>query len=443
MTRSQAIAMTTPLASPLTSPMISRIPAQKRTLRLNAWWWVPGLAVLCLVLGYITGCLLPWISASRATNDPAKLAEIADKVTPLKPGPWGNLESIPMYIEPPDEYLPVKSVEESSPLWKFDGYTPALLTTLLGLADLNAEQKTELLDQSKWVTSNSSIAISPSPGLILSLSPHSRKVIYGVLAQIPGNAVRENRSYFPADKFDEYFSRSGLPPEIASLVKSLSYPHGKLLFFCDAPVVLAKLDNYQDKLRLMKVLTRKSTLLLRLHIMPDSDVSALEDYWSKGKWGKDGRLMLESLVDVQGGARMGAGRFFPQRMRDVLYTFPYPSLNPDDAKKDCHWTALNFFKEPPDPRYLDINYVKQTFMTDYYPVPSDLRYGDILELVRPNGDAIHSCVFIADDVVYTKNSAQPTEPFMLMRIPDMLDAFSSLIPENETLKIVAYRSKSN
>jgi hypothetical protein len=443
MTRSQAISMTSPLSSPLTSPMISPVTSPRsKSLLFRTLWWVPCLAVLCLALGFIAGRNYH-TPVDVNTKDPAKLVEIADHATPLKPGPWGNLESIPMYIEPPEDYLPVKAVEESSPLWRFDGYTPTMLTTLFDLADVTSEQKEELLDQSKWVTSNDRITVSPSPGLVLSLSPHSRKVIYGALSLIPGNAVRDNRTYIPADKFDEYFSKSGLSPEIVSLVRNLSFPHGKLLFFCDAPVVLAKLDNYQDKLRLMKILTRKSTLLLRLHVMPDTDINALADYWSKGAAGKDGKLMLESLVDVPGGARMGVGRFFPTAPREALYRFPYPSQNPDDAKKDCHWTALNFFKDPPDQRYLDINYVKQSFTNDYYPVPSDLRYGDILELVRPNGDAIHSCVFIADNIVYTKNSAQATEPCMLMTIPDLLDAFSSLIPENETLQVVAYRSKSN
>lgn len=371
------------------------------------------------------------------------MAEIADQATPLKPGPWGNLESIPLYIEPPEDYLPVKSVEASGSQWKFNGYTPALLSALFDLADLTAEQKTELLDQSKWQTGNDGIVLSPSPELILSLSPHSRKVIYGVLSLLPGNAIQANRCYFPADKFDEYFAKSGLSPDIVNLVKKLSFPHGRLLFFYDAPLVLAKLDNYQDKIRLMKVLTRKATLLLRLHIMPDTDLNALSDYWSRQQTGKDVKPMLESLADVPGGARMGVGRFFIPRVRDALYTFPYPSSNPEDANKDCHWTALNFFNDPPDPRFTNIDFVKQTFTNDYYPVSSDPRFGDILELVRPNGEAIHSCVFIADNVVYTKNSAQAMEPCMLMTIPDLLDAFSSLIPENETLQIVVYRSKSN
>jgi hypothetical protein len=440
MSRSQAISMTSPLASPLTSPMLSPVTSHRSTVsRFSAMWWIPCLAVSCLAAGYVAG-VSHWPQGA-STKGATKLVDIPDHATALKPGPWGNLESIPLYIEPPDEYLPIDTVEQSGTAWNFDGYTPESLSALFDLADFSPDQKAELLDQSKWTVSASGIVVSPSPDLIISLSPHSRKVIYGVLAQIPGNAVRDNRSYFPADKFDEYFAKSGLSPEIVEMVRKLSFPHGRLLFFCDAPLVLARLDNYQDKLRLMKVLTRKSTLLLKVHIMPDTDINELASYWSRGTVDKDIKPMLESLVDVPGGARIGIGKFFPRLPRESLYTFPYPSLDPGAENKDCHWTALNFFNDPPDARYTNINFVKQTLTNDYYPVPSDLRYGDILELVRPNGDAIHSCIYVADNIVYTKNSAQATEPFMLMTIPDMLDAFSSLIPEGESLKVTAYRSK--
>lgn len=442
MTRSQALLMTTPLASPLTAPLIAPVTAHKRTPRVYARWWVLGIGVLCLILGYAAGSFFPLVSRSAASKS-GRLSEIADRVTPLKPGPWGNLESVPLYIQPPEEYLPVQSVEQSDPAWKFVGYTPSMLSDLFEISGLSADQKAELLDQSKWVQNDKGISITPSQGLLLSLSPHSRQIIYAVLSLIPANAISQNRCYIPADKFDEFFAKSGLSREIVEMVRQLSYPHGRLLFFSDAPLVLSKLDSYGDKLRLMKVLTRKSTLLLKIHVMPDTDVNALTDYWSKGKWGKEIRPVLDGLVDIPGGVRIGVGRLIPPRPRNALYTFPYPSLNPADAKKDCHWTALNFFNDPPDDRYLDVNNVKQKLTTDYYPVFSDFRYGDILELVRPSGEAIHSCVFIADNIVYTKNSAQPTEPCMLMTIPDLLDAFASLVPENETLKIVGYRSKSD
>ncbi|HWB60051.1 MAG TPA: hypothetical protein VG733_11205 [Chthoniobacteraceae bacterium] len=443
MTRSQALLLAAPLAAAPLGTSAPTVISRKRATHFSPWIWAPWLAVFCVALGYLARGWFPLGSNSIDMKDPAKLAELADKATPLKPGPWGMLESVPFYIEPPEEYLPVKAVEESSRQWKFTGYNAAMLADLFNSADLDSIQKADLLDESKWTITGNGISLTPSDPLVLSLAPHSRKVIYGALALFPDNSVSQNRSYFPADKFDEYFSKSGLPSDTVALVKRLSFPHGKLLFFCDAPLVLSKLDSYPDKLRLMKVLTRKSTLLLRLHVTPETDINALTDYWAKGKWGKDIRPMLEALVDIPGGQRMGVGRFFPPHARDALFTFPYPSLNPDDAKKDCHYTALNFFNDTPDNRFLDVNNVKQTLTTDYYPVMSDWRYGDILELVRPNGEAIHSCVFIADNIVYTKNSAQPMEPCMLMTIPDLIDTFSSLIPETETLKIIGYRSKGD
>lgn len=405
----------------------------------NSKKWLIGGAILCLSVGYSVG-MLQWTLTEKTKAKP-KLVDIADKATPLKAGPWGNMESIPIFIEPSEEYLPIKAVENSSRDWKFDGYSEPLLSALFSMADLSGKQKAELTDRRNWKITEKGITVTPSEETVMSLSPRSRKLIYNVLFKIPGNAICSNRVYFPADRFDEYFASSGLSPDIVAMVKSLSYPHGKLLFFGDAPLVMEKLPSYQDKVKFLKAMERKPTLLLRLHITQDSDVAALANYWSKAAWGKDIKPMLESLAKVPGGARIGLGQLLPPMPTSSLYTFPFPSLNPADLNKDCHWTAFNFFRDPPDPRYTNVEFLKHSQDNDYYPVLSDPRYGDIVQLMRPTGETIHSAVFIADNIVYTKNSAQPMEPFMLMTMQDMLDTFASQVPEGETLQVMVYRSK--
>jgi hypothetical protein len=74
-------------------------------------------------------------------------------------------------------------------------------------------------------------------------------------------------------------------------------------------------------------------------------------------------------------------------------------------------------------------------------VLADPRYGDIITLVRQDGSIIHSCVFIADNIVYTKNSANFRDPYIFMTMPDMMDTFMAQIPEGQTLQALIYRNK--
>jgi hypothetical protein len=64
-------------------------------------------------------------------------------------------------------------------------------------------------------------------------------------------------------------------------------------------------------------------------------------------------------------------------------------------------------------------------------------------LAKPDGTIIHSCTFIADDVVYTKNGASATVPWALMTIPDVLEAYGSELPAGQGLRVQTYRSKTS
>jgi len=57
------------------------------------------------------------------------------------------------------------------------------------------------------------------------------------------------------------------------------------------------------------------------------------------------------------------------------------------------------------------------------------------------GDIIHVAVYIAADIVYTKNSGNFYDPYILMTYSDMLDHFAWQLPENEKLKVEIRRNK--
>lgn len=400
------------------------------------------MVVVSLAIGFWAGESGIWEKITRHDlPTPNELAALPDGAKPLSPGPWGNLEALPMYIEPPEEYLPTRSLETADRRWCFKGLSAAQLTSLFQSADLTEEQQNELLDASKWEITADAIYINPSKELILSLSPQARKIIYEPMLAQPDNLYSLLRCSYRADHFDEFFSNSGLPSETLSLIRKLSFPYGNLAIFCDAPTVLDTLQSSDQKTRLMKTLLRKSTLLLRLHITPDTDINALSRYWSKAGQGVNIQPMLESLTKLPQGARMDIVELLPPLPSADLYSYPFPSTRPEDQNKDCHYTALNFFRDTPDPRFTDANVVKQTLLNDYYPVLADPRYGDIITLVKQDGSIIHSCVFIADNIVYTKNSANFRDPYIFMTLPDMMDTFMAQIPEGQTLQALIYRNK--
>src|SRR6185503_12699172 len=103
-----------------------------------------------------------------------------------------------------------------------------------------------------------------------------------------------------------------------------------------------------------------------------------------------------------------------------LYTFDATATNSTGAGQDCFWTALNFFNETPDPQLVDTAYGLGVLNRDYVETSAPRRFGDLLLLLDEKQRTVHACVYIADEVVFTKNGADELQPWVLMRIPDML-----------------------
>ena len=404
-------------------------------------WKAPALVLCGIGLCYALVSVWPWLLVKPSgPMTPEVLAAMPDSAVPLKSGPWGNLEALPMYIEPPEEYLPTQLIEQADRRWCFSGFTRDQLLALFQSADLTTEQRAELSDTSKWQQDQKALYVTPTKNLILSLSPTARKQIYSPMVMDLSNRMHKLEFTCPADQFDALFAQSGLSDETINLIRQLSYPYGKLIFFCDVQLVLDTLSSDQ-KSRLLKTLLRKPTLLLRLHITPDSDLDELEHYWIRAGWGLDLRPLFESLAKLPQGARISLTALLPPMPAADIYTYPFPSLKPEDQNKDCRWTALNFFRDVPDDRFTDNNVVRQALLTDYYPVLSDPRYGDLVLLSKANGDIIHIGVYIAADIVYTKNSGEFRDPFLLMTLSDMLGHFTAQIPEDQTLQVNFFRNK--
>lgn len=418
-------------------------PERTTLLRISTLGWC-GLAIV-FVLPWIA---LVWLAASRIAPSPApstpKPASAVPTLPPrattmqvAPPGRWGQLEYSRIVVEPPEDYISVEFTKPATVRWFFKGYTDAKLNDLWERAGLSVAQREALASPARRSTSEAGIILTPEPEFIVGLTPASRTVLYTALAEFPENTLQHEPFRLHQDVAAAWFEDTGLPADIVTLAKQMLYTRKTSVLFSDSDIVLPRIANVADRVQFLKTISRKSTLLVQLVLDAQSDPAALARYWGRGRRSKDVEPLIHSIVQ-SGGGRIDIMHLMPPFPRSLIYTYPLPPDRPDATTHDCHWTALNFFNEKPDDRFNDIAFVKQTLLDAYYPVAGPPELGDVIVLVQPNDVVVHSCVYVAADIVFTKNGSGFAVPWLLGNL-DSVIAFYSL---NTPLQVRRFRLKA-
>lgn len=377
--------------------------------------------------------LLPWAAVLWLGRPIAPKAEVSAPPAPTpaigappqlgKLGPWGQLEYSRIVIEPPEDFVPSFYTQPQPLRWVFKGMGEAQLGELWQRAGLTSEQR-QSLGTARRQTSPNGIVLEPDTALVLSLSPESRAAIYGVLASWSENAVQHDPFRSRREAVDDWFESHALPDEIVDLTRRLLYPRNNNMLFSDHDIVLPRLTSAAQRVVFVKALSRKSTFLINLRVAPGADVEALTRYWGRGRRSKDVAPLLRSLAQRPGGGSVDIAHLLPPFARTLLYTYPLPSENPVDLAHDCHWTSFNFYNERPDERLAEMAFVERTIQSDYYQVSGEPAFGDVIILVDQQGKGVHSCIYLADDFVFTKNGAAFSVPWILGRLDTVVSFYS-------------------
>jgi hypothetical protein len=373
---------------------------------------------------------LKWRASSEAAP-PGTASSAASK------GPWGILEYEKIPLANSSRFFADSSQRLQTPRWIFEGFTPTQLRELFAACSFNAEQKSFFLDTNHWVTLTNGLAISPPDALIQKLSQPTRQLIYPVLARDPANYAQSRPYRMPLRGLDERFAESGLNAARIELIRSQTYTNGGSLCVCaDRP--FSSMFDTNELQRVMRALYTTPTWLVRLRLERDTDIEALVRYWGVGGRETSIRSILASLARNRGGDSINIASLLPPFPRLRLYTYPDPYTDAAIMQEDGIYTALNFFSEQPDPQYLDRDKARSELERDYDSVRSASMLGDIIMLVNAAGEAVHVCVYVADGIVFTKTGANALQPWVLMKLPDMLTFFPSDTPQ----RLVVYRRKA-
>lgn len=341
----------------------------------------------------------------------------------LAPGPWGKLTAKPILIEAPSSllstdfalgdnrwYFRAETREQVEEMLRADGLPAALVARISsGLAPATAHP--------------GFLCIEPPEELVLSLSPEERSSLYGQLAQWPENFAQAE-PFRTTDLHEGHWLQPPLPRELIKEVQGLFWRRGKSVLFSDYNIIARRITDTKTKLELLKQLTRKASMVVLIHVPGGGDVDSLVDYWGTNGREEKVRPILAAL-SRSGGGDLGMSNLLPAFARQRLYRYA-DRLPGTELSPDCHWNSFNFFTQgAPDDSLQGVAGVERALREKYQKVDGDPKFGDVILLMRPDGTAIHSAVYIADSIVYTKNGPSLAAPYVLSTIDDMLAFYPS------------------
>jgi len=373
---------------------------------------------------------------------------------PTQP-PWGELEFIDLPLEFSDELLPQIERLLTDPKWFFPDYSLERTTNLLRACEFTDADLTRTMKEVEWkavwhgkpgLGRIAAIALSdldpkgvmvvPPAEVVLKLSAPARQRIYSVLSTSPENPYHWVPFRFAAADFESLLVRSRLPGEKIEAIRRLVYKKADSICFADVPLLRHILTSEEMK-RILRILYHAPTFVLQLRFHPNMDMDRLVRYW--GQCGRAQAIgpFLVGAAKACGPAGLSVTSLLPGFAATRLYTFPDPTRDPAKFQKQGLWTALNFFKEQPDDRYLEDDYALQALKAGFAVTGRAPSYGDLIALTSPSGEVVHASAYIADQVVFTRNGADALQPWVLMSIPELMARFGA----NEPVRLVVYGRK--
>ncbi|MCB1091723.1 MAG: hypothetical protein KDL87_09340 [Verrucomicrobiae bacterium] len=356
---------------------------------------------------------IPGLMASQASKSPGGTG--ASKAATAK-GPWGRLEQFPFFLEAPAHLLDRFPLPNPKPRWFVNSSEASQALDRMSRSGMPPEILHAINQPANRAFHGDQIVFFPPPAALLKLDCKTRTSIYRELRRYPANADIVGPVLIPNNNVEEWFANTQIRPELIQLIKQMSYPRGDALAFSDISVLMGFVKGEAEARALVSVLTRTRTLMLKLVLDSNSKLTETKNYWSAGgqRKGHSSTSLIQAMIDTQDGEKLDIVHLLPPLPRRLLYTYADLSSVVEGEMPDCHWSSLNFFNSHPEPFYLEARLAASAFTERLIPIKPPFKFGDtIVFLDNQKGNAFHSCVYLADDVVFTKNGRNLLSPWVL------------------------------
>jgi hypothetical protein len=339
-----------------------------------------------------------------------------------KPGPWGLLRCAYIYLEAPKSLIDNFPLPNTQPRWVFPQDALDKLPSFFASAGLSQAMIDALMDTKTMVKTNGMLYLFPRAADLEAISPETRSTIYVELAKYPDNEFHVDPVLIINGNIQEWYRTSKMRPELITKIEKLAYKRGETIAFSDIQLLLGEAQGEADARAIFKAMTRTRGLMVKIEADHNTNIEEVVNYWTLGIGlrRKDVEPLLQSIVDTDGIEALPLSHMLPALVRKLVYTYPSLDMARQGLLPDCHWTCLNFFNYDPHEYLLDSRLATSAVLERFEAVEPPYKYGDILFFLNKNtGDAYHSCVYLADNLVYTKNGRNLLSPWLIMKREDV------------------------
>lgn len=345
--------------------------------------------------------------------------------TPPEPE-WGRMLRTPIYLEASSRLVGSIPLPSPRTRWSFPESAAIQVPVWLKQAGLPAELVDHLTRTDRVILADGCIHLFPTIEEVLSIETTVRAAVYTVLGQYQVNEFYESPVLILTDTVEEWYRSAGLRPELVQLIAKLACRRGPIWTFSDLSILVSQAKDELEARHLFKAFTRTRSYLVRLDIRPTTDASRIKKYWTVG--GKSWRLkdiepLIASIQESGEEVRLDLCHILPPLARKLLYTYPGQEHAARGILPDCHWTSLNFFNYDPHDYLLDSRLATSKVLEEYDPVDPPYRAGDIVFILDKEGNAFHSCVYLAEDLVFTKNGRNQIVPWIISTLDDVTKVY--------------------
>ncbi len=353
-----------------------------------------------------------------------------------RPGPWGELEVHTVYLAPPDSLLAAVAKPNSVTRWTFEQTTEQSVRDLLVRMGVQAGTVTRMFSSGRSQANGNTIVLHPEVEDLKSLSPEVRSALYIELAKSAANEYQRDPVYVLGGNVDEWLTDAELNEEQRKLFRQLVWRRGEAIVFSDIAALLTLAKNSEEVLNVFRTVTRVRSLIVQIRLPLKTGRKQFLEYWAAGQVDAPHLSFIHAITLRRAPQSVDITHFLPSLLRQRAYTFPEMELGLKGRFPDCHWTSLNFFNITPKDYFLDTRLAAAHLLENYAAVDAPYRFGDVLCFID-NGEGLHTCVYVADDIVLTKNGDSILAPWALMTIADV----QSIYRRTSSTRIQGYRLK--